>query len=57
MTDLFDTDSSEKKTPVNGGRRASIIMYGDGPQLSPNTSYLLMQALGGIDYPSKTILM
>ncbi len=49
MADLFDADSSEKKTPVKGGRRAPISMYGDGLQLSPNISHHLMQPSSGVD--------
>ncbi len=49
IANLFETDSSQKKTPVNSGRRAPITMYGDGPQLSPNMSHHLMQPSSGVD--------
>ncbi len=49
LSNLFETDFSEKNTPVSSGRRAPIAMYGDGPQLSPNLSHHLMQSSSGVD--------
>ncbi len=43
LANLFETDSSEKKAPVNSGRRVLIATYSDGHQLSP------MQSSSGVD--------
>ncbi len=49
MANMSVTDSSAKKTPVSSGRRVPITMYGDGPQLSPNSSHHLMQCMSEVD--------
>ncbi len=49
MTEMFASDSSEKRTPEDGCRSASNTLSGVGPKLSRSTSRHLMQPSSNVD--------